>query len=211
MRINCRGVGDQSVERDERRNCGKDRQQRIEDDAGGDGKQSVIVDARIDAPKNILPTCPRDFPRSRRAPPAPTLLRPVQLRGDRLIVLNLLERPFVGFRRRGEDSRWVSPLLSGAGAPPDEIRGERRDFRYRASPRSAHGALRRSRQERHRAKAAIYFDVPPSLSPRSLPPAPVNVIGQPVPRNKIKLKKDERGSRRKLPNTCPRACWMALE
>jgi hypothetical protein len=100
MRINCRGVGDQSVERDERRNCRKDRQQRIEDDPSRDSEQSIVIDAGINAPKDVLPALPRNLPRSHRAPSSSGLLRPAQLRRNRLIVLELLSRPFSGLRLR---------------------------------------------------------------------------------------------------------------
>ena len=96
MRVNCRGVGDQSVERDERRNGGKDGQQRIEHDPGRDREQAIIIHARINAREDILPTCPGNAPRSRRPPPPSLLLRSAQLRENRLIVLELLPWPLVG-------------------------------------------------------------------------------------------------------------------
>jgi hypothetical protein len=114
MGVNRRSVRYQSVERDERRNCGKDRQQRIEDDPRRDSKQSIVVDAGIDAPEDILPARPGNLPRSGCAPAPALLLGPMNLRGDRLVVFDLLPRPLVGIdlRRRGVG---VSPLSSGGG------------------------------------------------------------------------------------------------
>ncbi len=169
MRVDRRGVGDQSVERYKRGKCGKDRQQRIEDDAGGDGKQSVIVDARIYAPKDILPACPRDFPRSCRAPSAPRLLRPVELGLDRLIVLELLARPFVGFRWRWRRiemdlntpvKRRVRRLAKSRAASSAALRWPARPLGLLPG-----ALLPRSPQERHRPTAAISFAVPPIPPP----------------------------------------------
>ena len=111
--VNRRGVRDQSVERDERRNCGKDRQQRIEDDPSRDSEQPVVIDARINAPEDILPSCPGNVPRSRRAPSPPRLLRSAQLRGNRLIVLELLPWPLVGIDlcRRTRFARDLATLV----------------------------------------------------------------------------------------------------
>ena len=100
MGINCRRVGDQSVKRDKRPNCRKDGQQRIKDDPSRDGEQPVVIHARIYAPKDIFPPCPRNFPRSRCAPSPPLLLCSTQLRQNRLIVLELLPWPLVRHRWR---------------------------------------------------------------------------------------------------------------
>ena len=96
MRVNGRSVGDQSVERDERSDGREDRQQRIEDDASRDSEQPVVIHARIDAPEDILPTCPGNLPRSQGVASPALLLCSAQLGGNRLIVLDLLLRPFVG-------------------------------------------------------------------------------------------------------------------
>ena len=120
MGVNRRGVRYQSVKRDERRNCGKDRQQRIKDDPSRDSKQSIVVDAGIDAPQDILPACPRDLPRRSRAPSPALLLRPTNLRRDRLVVFDLLPRPFVGIdlRRRRQFAWSFAALVRwGIGCP----------------------------------------------------------------------------------------------
>ena len=116
MGINRRGVGDQSVERDERRNRGKDRQQRKEDDPSRDSKQPIVIHARIDAPEDILPPCPGNLPRSHGVPSPARLLRSAQLRGNRLVVLELLSWPLVGIDlcRRTRFAR-ISLVSSGAG------------------------------------------------------------------------------------------------
>ena len=198
MRINCRCVGDQSVERDERRNGGKDRQQRVEDNSGGHGEQSVIVDTRVDAPKDILPTFPRNFPRSRRAPSTPRLLRSAPLVGNRLIVLELLSRPFGGFR-----VSWGTRFATGLATFVKfqvrwrtRTRSQSRDSRYRAFPRFACDAPRQLPQKPHRPKAARCFDAPPFLFPRSTCSVPSELVRASLARSvtKSKPRKDKRRS-----------------
>ena len=100
MGVYRRGVGDQSIERDERRNCRKDRQQRIEDDASRDGEQPVVDHARVDAPKDVFPPCPGNFPRRQSVSSPALLFRSAYLRRNRLIVLQLLPWPLVGIGRQ---------------------------------------------------------------------------------------------------------------
>ncbi len=102
VRVDRRGVGDQAVERDEGRNGGKNRQQRIEDDASRDSEQSIVIDAGVDAPKYVLPSSPGNMPRRHRVSSPSRLLRSTHLRGNRLIVLELLLGPPFGIDlRRG--------------------------------------------------------------------------------------------------------------
>ena len=99
MRIDRRSVGDQAIERDEGGDGGEDRQERIKDDARRDGEQPVVVETRIDPAENVLPAPPGDSPGRGRAPPPALLPRPAPLRGNRLVVLELLPRPLVGIGR----------------------------------------------------------------------------------------------------------------
>src|SRR4029077_13677356 len=96
MGSNRRGVRDQSVERDERRNRGKDRQQRKEDDSSRNSKQPVVIHARIDAPEDIGPPRPGNLPRSQGVSSPARLLRSAQLSRNRLVVLELLSWPLDG-------------------------------------------------------------------------------------------------------------------
>ena len=113
MRVNRRGVGDQSVERDERRNGGKDRQQRKEDDATRDSEQPVVVETRIDAPEDVLPSGPGDLPRNHGMSSPARLLGAANLGRNRLVVLDLLLRPLVGdqVRRRRGFARSLATLV----------------------------------------------------------------------------------------------------
>jgi hypothetical protein len=57
------GVGEQAVERYERGDARKNREERIESDAGGDGEQPVLAHLLIDAPRHVLPALGRDLGR----------------------------------------------------------------------------------------------------------------------------------------------------
>ena len=165
MRVDRRSVGDETVQRDERRDGRKDREQRIEDNPGRDGEQTIVIGGRVNAPENVLPAGPGNLPRSGRAASPPRLLRPPLLFNNRLIVLEVLLRPFIGiglpYRRcfaaclriRG---RRGGGMGAGLGA--------------RAAAGS-HGlrlvAPRRLRPRDRKPEAAILPDGPPFLSPRS--------------------------------------------
>src|SRR5262249_17322695 len=58
-----RGIGDYAIERDQRADPRKDRQQRIIGDAGCDGDQPMLLQISIDTPENILPAFDRDLGR----------------------------------------------------------------------------------------------------------------------------------------------------
>lgn len=89
MGVNRRRVGDQPVERDERCDRRKDRQQRIENRTRRDGKKPIVVNACIDPPKDVLPAARRNMPRSNRPSTSSLLVGPTELRRNRLIVLEL--------------------------------------------------------------------------------------------------------------------------
>src|SRR3984957_16732082 len=120
MRVNRRGVRDQSVKRDERRKGGKDRQQREEDDATSDSEQPIIIHARIEAPENILPPGPGVLPRNPGMSAPARLPRPPHLGANRLVVLDLLLRPLAGIHVRRRAGFFRSPagvMWSGIDFP----------------------------------------------------------------------------------------------
>src|SRR3984885_172404 len=73
---------------------------REKDNAARDGEQPIVIQARIDAPENILPPGPGDLPRNHGMSSPARLLRPAHLGGNRLVVLDLLLRPLVGIHVR---------------------------------------------------------------------------------------------------------------
>ena len=107
--INGRSVGDQTIKRNECCNCRKDSQQRIEGDAGRNSEQSIVVDARVNSPKDVLPSPRRNMPRRLCASTSTRFPCPTNLLRNRLVVLEVLLRPFVGFwialRRRDPAGR----------------------------------------------------------------------------------------------------------
>jgi hypothetical protein len=120
MGVDRRSVGDQSIKRDERRNGGKDRQQGEKDNAARDGEQPIVIQARIDAPENILPPGPGDLPRNHGMSSPARLLRAAHLGGNRLVVLDLLLRPLVGIhvrRRTGFVQSLAGAIGSGIDCP----------------------------------------------------------------------------------------------
>ena len=161
MRVDRRCVGDQSVERDERRDGGEDRQQRKEDDAARDSEQPVVVEARIDPPENVLPAPPGDLPRRGRAPsPAPSPS------------LGAVARRSAG-RSRFAPSASCRDRLAPLGKP-------RRDWRFSHPPRDrsrgkACGPPRRPRpparvRSRHAAARGGDCDKNPVAQKRPYPP-----------------------------------------
>src|ERR1700733_6223192 len=112
MGVNRRGVGDQSIQRAKRRNGGKDRKQRKEHDPTRHREQPVVVETRIDAPEDVLPSGPWDLPRNHGMSPPARLLSTANLGRSRLVVFDLALRPLlgIGVRRRTGFARSLAAL-----------------------------------------------------------------------------------------------------
>jgi hypothetical protein len=77
-------VGKEAVDGNKGRNGGKEGQQRIIGDAGGDRHHPVLAEFLIGAPQDVLPSFGRDFGRRVRAAPA---ARFVGCMGRRMLLL----------------------------------------------------------------------------------------------------------------------------
>src|SRR6188508_652677 len=72
-------ICEQSIERDNGCDGGKDRKQRVEDHACRYSNKPIILDFGIGAPENVLPASPRDLPRRGRLPASAVLMRALAL------------------------------------------------------------------------------------------------------------------------------------
>src|SRR5262245_6360135 len=80
-----RAPGEQAIEGHEGGDRRKQRQQAVEDDAGRDRKQAVLVELLPSAPQDVLPTAERDVPRRGRLAAAVGLIGPRLLPRERLV------------------------------------------------------------------------------------------------------------------------------
>jgi hypothetical protein len=68
MRRNGGGIGEQSVERNQRGDCRKYGQDRVKGHPGGDDDDAILTDVLPDAEEDILPAARRHFGRGRGRP-----------------------------------------------------------------------------------------------------------------------------------------------
>ena len=87
MRVDGRSVGDETVQRDERRDRRKDLRAANRRRPRPRRRANDLCRYRVNAPENVLPARPGNLPRSGDAASTPRLLRPALLFNNRLIVL----------------------------------------------------------------------------------------------------------------------------
>jgi hypothetical protein len=81
MFADCRGFSEQTIERDQGRDCGKQGEQPVKDHAGCYRQEAVFSDALVGPPQDVFPAPPRNLPRRGGMPAPARLERAPMLRG----------------------------------------------------------------------------------------------------------------------------------